>query len=276
MAEAADMPISASEAAPAAADVKSFAKDDVVWAKIFGFPWWPARVTNNVLPAWVDDAGKYRVRFFFTAERITLATSSLIAHATRPDLADAEKIKKPALRKQFLSALAELADEPRKDAESDWPDPPRPAEQEEGWLDAGHFYIGERVARNFDLGGGLSKIVVGTISRWLPAATDPATGESEPPLFHVSHDDGDEEDLEEYEVAEAMAMYEATPEAQKLAAKKAKEEVGLHHRLRSRPILRPWPTSYLSARPSAPRPRPSGLAAALGPGRSPRLRRRCI
>ena len=38
----------------------------------------------------------------------------------------------------------------------------------------------------------------------------PADGE-DPALWHVLHDDGDEEDLEEEEVAEALAAFEAMP-----------------------------------------------------------------
>ncbi len=37
--------------------------------------------------------------------------------------------------------------------------------------------------------------VIGTIVAWLPAEGD------DPALWHVEHDDGDEEDLEEHEVS---------------------------------------------------------------------------
>ena len=44
---------------------------------------------------------------------------------------------------------------------------------------------------------------MGTIRKWLPE--DPATGD--PPLWRAVHDDGDEEDLEEHEVKEAVEAY---------------------------------------------------------------------
>ena len=114
------------------------------------------------------------------------------------------------------AALQELSKEPTKGADEDPPEPPRPAELEEGWRDEGHEYLGRRVARPFE--GGLT--VVGRITRWLPAGD----GEDEPPLFHVDHDDGDEEDLEEYEVIDAFELYKTTPEATKRAQAKARAE----------------------------------------------------
>ncbi|KOO26840.1 hypothetical protein Ctob_004261 [Chrysochromulina tobinii] len=114
------------------------------------------------------------------------------------------------------AALQELSKEPTKGADENPPKPPRPAELEEGWRDEGHEYLGRRVARPFE--GGLT--VVGRITRWLPAGD----GEDEPPLFHVDHDDGDEEDLEEYECIDAFELYKTTPEATKLAQAKARAE----------------------------------------------------
>jgi hypothetical protein len=108
---------------------------------------------------------------FHTAERLLLAPKQLIAYSTRPDLADVEKIKKPALRTKFAAALAEIAADPKCGVDDDPPDPPRAAEEEEGWLSAGHFYIGQRVAKAFELGKGKApKIVIGTVTKWLPAS----------------------------------------------------------------------------------------------------------
>ena len=66
-------------------------------------------------------------------------------------------------------------------------------------LATGHVYIGRRVARLFG-----RRLVLGTIAHWLPACK--ASGA--PALFRAVHDDGDEEDLEEAEVAEARGDYE--------------------------------------------------------------------
>ena len=162
--------------------------------------------------------GLVPTRFCHTAERLLLKPSQLVEYAAHPEHRDKE-IKKPALKAKFQAACVEIENDPLAGRDSDPPDPPKPAEQEEGWLDSGHFYIGQRVARRFG-----PKILCGTISRWLPDSVDESTGETDPPLFHVTHDDGDEEDLEAEEVAEALDLYQATPEATKLAAAKQREE----------------------------------------------------
>ena len=68
----------------------------------------------------------------------------------------------------------------------------------EGWLTSGHRWVGRRVRRFFELEGDFFD---GTVSRWLPA-----DGEDEP-LWHMVHDDGDEEDLEEFEMRRALVSY---------------------------------------------------------------------
>merc|ERR1719223_1905326 len=57
-------------------------------------------------------------------------------------------------------------------------------------LPSGHELIGQRTSRRYG-----KQEVLGRIERWLP----PEGGE--PALFHVVHDDGDEEDLDEEEAA---------------------------------------------------------------------------
>ena len=70
----------------------------------------------------------------------------------------------------------------------------------EVWRAEGHTYLSRRVLRSFDDG----KVeVLGTIVKWLEEDKE------EPALFRVVHDDGDEEDLEEEEVIEAMAAFDA-------------------------------------------------------------------
>ena len=66
-----------------------------------------------------------------------------------------------------------------------------PADDE--WLFDGHAYVGKRVKRHFAGGA-----VVGKIVKWLPE------DKSEPALFRVSHEDGDEEDLEAHEVQRCL------------------------------------------------------------------------
>ena len=62
--------------------------------------------------------------------------------------------------------------------------------EEEGWLEEGHEWIGASLRRYFS-GGVVSD---GKVVRWLPAEGDDFA------LWHMVHDDGDEEDLEEDEV----------------------------------------------------------------------------
>lgn len=69
----------------------------------------------------------------------------------------------------------------------------------DSWLSRGHRWVGRRVRRFFDVSDGF---LDGTIARWLPASGDDAA------LWHVVHDDGDEEDLEAYEVRAALIALE--------------------------------------------------------------------
>ena len=64
----------------------------------------------------------------------------------------------------------------------------------QGWQTDGHEWIGRRVHRRFQVADGSSVSTVGTIKVWVPADGD------DPALWRVYHDDGDVEDLEEFEV----------------------------------------------------------------------------
>ena len=81
--------------------------------------------------------------------------------------------------------------------------------EDDGWTDEGHEYIGQHVTRLGDAGW----VSDGKVTRWLPpkeakldelgAVIEPA----EEALFHVVHEDGDEEDLDPSEADEARAKY---------------------------------------------------------------------
>jgi len=64
------------------------------------------------------------------------------------------------------------------------------------WRTHGCDVVGRRAARTFH-----GKVHHGTITRWLPADGEDCA------LFHMMHDDGDEEDLEEDEVDAALRAY---------------------------------------------------------------------
>jgi hypothetical protein len=66
-------------------------------------------------------------------------------------------------------------------------DPPAP---EYEWQTSGHEWLGAYVARMFG-----KRTAVGRITKWVPADAEDGA------LFHVDHLDGDEEDLEDYEVS---------------------------------------------------------------------------
>ena len=75
--------------------------------------------------------------------------------------------------------------------------------EEEGWRDEGHEYIGQPVLRSFKEQG-VETWSTGKITRWLPP-----TEEEPETVFHVVHDDdGDEEDLDQAEADEARKQYD--------------------------------------------------------------------
>eukprot|EP00965_Chrysotila_dentata_P070922 2343829-Pleurochrysis_carterae.AAC.6 len=101
------------------------------------------------------------------------------------------------------------------------------------WRHEGSSYIGKQTRRFFPQGGGFVHSN-GVLTGWLPAEGE------EPALWHMQHEDGDEEDLEEFEVVwaiesfvesrtepveeEAAAAVKAAKEAEAEAAKEAAKE----------------------------------------------------
>ena len=63
----------------------------------------------------------------------------------------------------------------------------------EEWQETGHRWLGMRVRRFFD-----KSYSDGRLTKWMPESGDDAA------IWHMVHDDGDEEDLEEYEVVAAI------------------------------------------------------------------------
>ena len=174
-------------------------RGDIVFAKIFGFPWWPS-IVRGVRHAYEAEAPTVRVRFSADGTNYHATPSTLERLTDKPEWADVKniKFKSPTIRKKWEAAMAE-AQAYSRDAETEWSDEEEAKEEEglkktaESWLAEGHEWLHRRVARPF----GKTKVFLGKITKWIPA--DPAEGDG--PLFHVVHDDGDVEDLEEYEVA---------------------------------------------------------------------------
>ena len=206
-----------------ASPIQSFERGHLVWVKWHGFPWWPARITGKL-----REEG-YPVRFFHTGERLFVKDTpkTLIAHTgSHEDLVEkGQAVKSKTVAAKFVAALRELAENPQTGYEEDPPEPPRAAEDEEGWLEQGSEYLGRRVARPFP--GGTT---VGRIMRWLPAGDEP----DEPMLFHVRHDDGD-----------GALPCHATPDATARAHRGACAPGGLHTRsLAVRGVTRALPPAH--------------------------------
>lgn len=213
------------------ADLK---RGDLMFAKIFGFPWWPS-VVRGCRQAYDAEAPVVRVRFCHTNDNATLPPSGLERFADHPEWANvtAFKFKSPNIRKKWEAALAE-AQAYSAAAEESWSDDEEAKleemhkKQEESWLDEGHEWLGKRVARPF----GKTKVFLGKITKWIPP--DPEAGDG--PLFHVVHDDGDEEDLEDFEARFLLPAAPCCPPAQPIP--EAKRAGGrLISRARRRPPL---------------------------------------
>ena len=104
---------------------------------------------------------------------------------------------------------------------------------------------------------------MGTIRKWLPE--DPATGD--PPLWRAVHDDGDEEDLEEHEVKEAVEAYKnpkavtfLNPGLSSALSSPAMSMAGRADRYAGRAALAPPPAAAAAAPASAKKPKPSPAA----------------
>ena len=68
-------------AGPPPATVEAAVRGDLVWAKIYGFPWWPSQVRSN--KQLHDAEPKVRVRFLFTNDNATLPLEQLCLWADR-------------------------------------------------------------------------------------------------------------------------------------------------------------------------------------------------
>ena len=81
-------------------------------------------------------------------------------------------------------------------------------DEDEEWLTTGSEWLGKRVARVF----GLDRFI-GVVISWVRENTD-----GDPPLWKIQHEDGDEEDLEEYELKKSHTMLLKDEKAEKKRA----------------------------------------------------------
>ena len=76
--------------------------------------------------------------------------------------------------------------------------------EEYEWQTTGNTLLGSRVARSFFDSSKQLRFTHGSITKWLPP------DEEDEALFHMVHEDGDEEDLNEAELNDAVALYKQT------------------------------------------------------------------
>jgi endonuclease III len=119
----------------------------------------------------------------------------------------------------------------------------------EEWQTSGHKWIGVKLARRFKGG-----IATGRITHWVPAGVDNPIEDMA--LWRMMHDDGDLEELEEYEVDEAVKTLLQT-EA-KRPALFAKSKAVRHKRPKPQPRKK-------AKKPSAPHEPPVAVAPAPPP-----------
>ena len=217
------------EAAQAAvpAVIPDYQRGDLVWAKIKGFPWWPSQIRSvrNLRQRSEDHVPYVRVRFLHTKDNAEVAPDKLLPYTeanAELGIVKPKMFKSDGLKKKFLTAVAQADTwQPPPPAEpEEWSDD-EVVEQEEveaaraeasahraAWRSEGHELLGQHVARFFGASQGPKvRAYLAVITRWSPW--------EDTNLFHVLHDDGDEEDLEEEEVRKAISAYRRQPEARR-------------------------------------------------------------
>ncbi|KAL1524883.1 hypothetical protein AB1Y20_019762 [Prymnesium parvum] len=111
--------------------IEPFARGSMVWAKIYGFPWWPSQVRSNKQ---IHDAEpRVRVRFWFTNDDATLPMDKLALWSERePEDPTKMKIKSKSVIKQYGQALTlALAALEAGAVEEEWSDDQEEAEDED-------------------------------------------------------------------------------------------------------------------------------------------------
>jgi len=120
--------------------------------------------------------------------------------------------------REALALARQLKQKTAGKSEEEKEDPGAPAEEDE-WKEDGHDWIGKKVLRVLE--GGLigRRSVKATVTRWMPPGADPVEDFA---MWHIVHADGDEEDLEEHEMVQALKnLAEAEENEEDESAQKA-------------------------------------------------------
>ena len=207
----------------------AYKRGEIIWAKLKGFPWWPAQIRSLrelIKPPSSGEPPRLRVRFLHTLDNAELPLNlcrPYAPHAAEFGVVTKKMFKTAGPRKKFEAAVAEAAawTPPPAHEEEEWSDDNAededdvaPARQEASehldlWRTSGHELVGRHIARHFGHtnkkpNAPKPKAFLAVITRWLPA--------EDKLLFHAVHDDGDEEDLEEEEARKAATIYSRQPE----------------------------------------------------------------
>ena len=218
-----------------------YSRGDLVWSKIYGFPWWPSQIRSvrGLTRRFYDDEAwvpKIRVRFLHTNDNAELTLEKVLPF-TEENRKLGVVTQKPKMFKsknletKFKTAVAEgdvrhaaaaaaaaaagggEAGEAGEGAAAEvWSDDEvvelEEVEQSRAdasasldeWKSSGHDLLGKHIARFFGVSRGpKAKAFLAVVTRWL----DTEDGK----LFHVRHDDGDEEDLDEEDIVRGVAAY---------------------------------------------------------------------
>ena len=163
-----------------------------------------------------------RVRFFGTGESCKVRSTSKEVRPWEGELSfvgEAIRAKLPEKKKALVAKWELALREARGEVEQGTPD--SEPEQDINWSTEGHEFLNARVALAHEKPKGGKRVFLGTIVKWAPPDADAG----DQALFHVRHDDGDSEDLEDYEVKAAMEMYKEQPEHIRKEAKAVKDAV---------------------------------------------------
>ena len=159
------------QTSPAAASPPPPPPGTIVWCKVAGYPWWPAKLLSH------PSSSKVKARFFETG--IDVILPALPAAVVRwesktvpTDEAALRKFaKKPSHRKLLALAVQQAsapgaAEVALAEAEAEAEAARQAAELAAAWRHEGHEHIGKRVARPFG-----KSLAYGTITRWVSFST---------------------------------------------------------------------------------------------------------